>query len=62
MNMFRELSPSEVEEFRASARANYKPLEPISGVWHPVYCAECVRMNDEEHGRGISEEKNENKW
>jgi len=45
--MFRDLTADEVAVFRADARANYKPLQPISGVWHPVYCDECVRMNRE---------------
>ena len=47
MNMFRDLTADEVAVFRADARANYKPLQPISGVWHPVYCDECVRINRE---------------
>lgn len=45
--MFRHLSPEEETEFRKWARENYKPFDPISGVWHPAVQAECVRMNQE---------------
>ena len=47
MNLFRKLSRGEEVEFRQSARENYKPLSTIEGVWHPVYQAECVKINQE---------------
>jgi hypothetical protein len=47
MNMFRQLSEQEHAEFKACARATYKPLSEIKGIWHPVVQAECVRMNCE---------------
>jgi hypothetical protein len=47
MKLWRELSPKEEQEFRDSARKNYKPLTAISGVWHPVYQDECVKINKE---------------
>jgi len=46
-SLFRTLTPKEVLEFQQAARANYAPGDPISGVWHPVYQAECVKMNSE---------------
>ena len=47
MKMFRDLTPEEEQEFRKWARDNYKPLTPISGVWHPVIQAECSLMNQQ---------------
>ena len=47
MNLWRELNQKEEQEFRDSARKNYKPLTEISGVWHPVYQDECVKINKE---------------
>ena len=47
MKLFRDLSVEEQERFRQWARENYKPLTPISGVWHPVVQDECRRMNQE---------------
>jgi hypothetical protein len=47
MQLFRNLSPAEEAKFRAWARANYKPFEPIDGTWHPVVQDECVTMNRE---------------
>ena len=26
-------------------RDNYKPLDPIKGIWHPVIQDECAKMN-----------------
>jgi len=48
--MFRPLDNKEIEEFRKWARDNYVVGEPISGFWHPVTQAECVRMNTEKLG------------
>lgn len=42
---FRELSPSEEAEFRASAREKYVVGTRIEGLWHPVYRDECLLMN-----------------
>ena len=43
---FRYLNEQEQEEFKQGAREDYKPGEEIKhGLWHPVYVAECVRMN-----------------
>lgn len=47
MMQFRKLSRDEEALFRTNARAVYQPFTPIDGVWHPVYQAECVRMNAE---------------
>ena len=47
MNLWRELNQEEEKEFRDAARKNYKPLTEISGVWHPVYQDECVKINKE---------------
>ena len=51
-NMFRKLESNEEQEFRQWARENYKRLEPIPGIWHPVIQAECAKMNAE-----LTEEK-----
>jgi hypothetical protein len=45
MNLFRELTDGEKEDFRQWARENYKPYDPILGIWHPVVQEECVKMN-----------------
>ena len=47
MPLFKTLSPAEEAEYRASARERYTPFEEISGVWHPIYQDECVKMNAE---------------
>jgi hypothetical protein len=52
LDMFRELTPEEVVEFKDWARQNYEPLTEIKGVWHPVIQAECALMNDEKHTGG----------
>lgn len=44
---FRKLNEQEAQKFRAHARQGYKPFQNINGVWHPVYQAECVKMNRE---------------
>ena len=44
---FRKLSVGEKRKWRKSAREQYEPFSPIDGMWHPVYQAECVAMNDE---------------
>jgi hypothetical protein len=45
MNLFRKLSEQEQKEFRQWARDNYKPYDPINGVWHPVIQEECTEIN-----------------
>ena len=45
MKLFRDLSEQEEVEYRRWARENYKPFEPISGVWHPVVQEECTKIN-----------------
>ncbi|MBM84698.1 MAG: hypothetical protein CMM47_01575 [Rhodospirillaceae bacterium] len=45
--LFRELSKEEEKPFRQWARENYKPMSPISSVWHPIVQEECERMNVE---------------
>ena len=47
MKLFRTLTPEEEAQFRAWARQNYKRLEPIKGVWHPVVQDECRKINEE---------------
>jgi len=47
MDMFRELSKEEEQEFRQWAMENYKPFEHISEVWHPIVQNECVKINKE---------------
>jgi hypothetical protein len=56
VNLFKTLTEEEQAEFRVWARENYKRGEPISGVWHPVVQAECVRMNAEGGGAEIGED------
>ena len=46
MSLFRKLLPEEEKRFRQWARENYRPLDPINGVWHPVVQDECRRMNE----------------
>jgi hypothetical protein len=45
--MFRELTPEEEVPFRQWARENYKPFDPIKGIWHPVVQEECTKINKE---------------
>ena len=45
MNLFRNLTPKEQQEFRQWAQDNYKPLDEIKGIWHPVVQDECTKMN-----------------
>ena len=47
MIMFRKLTQDKESEFRKWARDNYKQLEPIEGIWHPVIQDECSKMNAE---------------
>jgi len=47
MDLFLKLDDDQETEFRQWARDNYVPLEPISGVWHPVIQDECSKINSE---------------
>ena len=60
MKLFKQLTPEETIEYRKSARENYKPLEDIQGVWHPVYQMECVLINVETNLISSPEENTEN--
>jgi hypothetical protein len=40
-NMYRELTPDEITEFKQWARDNFKPGDPINNVWHDVVIEEC---------------------
>lgn len=48
MKLWEDMSPEEEIDFRRWARENYKPFEPIKGIWHPVVQDECVKINREE--------------
>ena len=43
--LFSHLTPEQERKFRQWARENYKPFDPIDGVWHPVVQDECVQIN-----------------
>jgi len=45
--LFRDLTASEVEEFREHARQNYRPFSPVDDCWHPIYRFECLSINAE---------------
>lgn len=45
--IFRQLSADEEARFRAWARTNYRPGDPIDGCWHPVVGDEAKKMNAE---------------
>jgi hypothetical protein len=47
MELFRDLSESEANEFRQWARDNYKLGESIKSIWHPVIQDECNKMQTE---------------
>lgn len=47
MNLFKTLTEEEKPAYRQWARENYKPFDPIKGIWHPVVQEECVKMNEE---------------
>ena len=42
---FRKLDLKEEQRFRREARKDYGPFTPISGLWHPIYQDECVKIN-----------------
>jgi hypothetical protein len=44
-DLFRDLDPREQADFRLWARNNYKPLDPILGLWHPIIQDECAKIN-----------------
>ncbi len=47
MNLFKNLTKKEEEEYRQWARDNYIPFTPIIGVYHPIVQEECIKMNKE---------------
>lgn len=48
MNLFKNISSKEEEaSFREWARENYKRLDPIKEVWHPIVQDECRKINEE---------------
>lgn len=44
-----------IDKYRAYARSNYTPGDPIDEMWHPDIQAEAQRMNDEEAARKEAE-------
>ena len=44
MQLFKELSESEVQEFKEWARMNYEPMNEINEAYHPVVQYECTLM------------------
>lgn len=49
MEMFRELSQQEEDEFRQWARDNYEPFSAIKeGIWHPIVVEECQNINKDQ--------------
>ena len=49
--LFRQLSDAEDAEFRAWARANWKPGDAVNELWHPVVRDECKRIEEENSQR-----------
>lgn len=47
MKLYAELTEKQKQEFREWARENYKPHDPINGLWHPEVQKECVKINEE---------------
>jgi len=45
MKLFKQLTENQEAEFRQWARDNYKPFDPIEGIWHPVIQDECAKIN-----------------
>ena len=45
--LFRDLTDQEEEEFRQAARESYKPGQPVSDLWHPIYRDECYKITKE---------------
>jgi len=46
-SLFANLTPEQKRMFRLWARMNYRPFDPIQGIWHPVVQHECVQINAE---------------
>jgi hypothetical protein len=53
MNLFKELTANEENEFRQWARDNYICFSDISGIWHNVVQDECSKMNSEAYVEDI---------
>ena len=46
MKLYKVIETEEEREvFRQWARDNYKPFEPILGVWHWLVQEECTKIN-----------------
>jgi hypothetical protein len=45
--LHRDLTPGEERAFRGAARSKYEVGSDIDPCWHPVYRAECQRMNEQ---------------
>lgn len=44
--LYRLLTDDQKADFVQWARVNYRPFQPIEGIWHPVIQRECVRINE----------------
>jgi len=49
---FRELDPTEEQEFRQWARDNFAPGRHPSGLWHPIVRQEWQKLQGEYEGEG----------
>ena len=47
MDIYRDLSEQEQEDFKKWARDNYEPFTEINESYHPVVKAECELINEE---------------
>jgi len=47
MPLFRELDPEEEAAFRKHAREHYVLGDPIEEIYHPIWCDEARKMNEE---------------
>lgn len=47
LELFRDLNPFEVIEFKKWARDNYTPGDEVKDFWHPVVRQECELINSE---------------
>jgi hypothetical protein len=51
INIFRDLTIAEVQNFRRWARDNWKPGDKIGECWHPVVQKECEQIQAEYESR-----------
>lgn len=54
VDIWKELTPEEADDFRNWATENYTPGDEINACWHPVVQEACIKMNAESglEGRG----------